>query len=57
MLPTELNKITSPEIQQYIFENEGIDESQLLLAHKEVMGVPTSTIVNQIKGRRKSKTK
>lgn len=57
MLPTELNKITSPEIQQYIFENEGIDESQLLLAHKDVMGVPTSIIVNQIIGRRKSKTK
>lgn len=57
MLPIELNKITSPEIQQYLFANEGIDESQLLLAHKEAMGVPTSIIVNQIIGRRKSKTK
>ncbi len=57
MLPTELNKIISTEIQQYLFANEGIDENQLLLAHKEVMGVPTSIIVNQIIGRRKSKTK
>lgn len=57
MLPNELNKISSPEFQQYLHANESMDENKLLLAHKEVLGIPTSIMVNQIIGRRKSKIK
>ena len=49
--------IANPEIQEYIFLHENEDEKKLVLAHKEIFGVPASLIANQIQGRKKAKQK
>ena len=49
--------ISSPEVQQYIFDHEHDDERDLILKHKEILGIPSSQIANQIAGRRKAKEK
>ena len=47
----------STEVEAFLTENAGEEESRLLLRHKEVAGVPVSLVVNQISGRRKAKSK
>lgn len=49
--------ISSPEVQQFIFDHEHDDEKELILKHKEILGIPSSQIANQIAGRRKAKEK
>ena len=49
--------ITSKEVQQYLKENEFADEAVLLLKHKTILGLPSSVIVDQLRGRRKIKEK
>lgn len=57
MVSNELFHIANPEIQEYIFLHENEDEKKLVLAHKEIFGVPSSLIANQIQGRKKAKYK
>lgn len=44
-------------MQDFIFENEGLDEKVLLLKQKTTLGIPTSIIADQLAGRRKAKYK
>ncbi len=57
MLEDSLFQISNPEIQDYIFNHENEDEKKLVLAHKDIFGIPSSLIANQIQGRRKVKQK
>ncbi len=49
--------LTRADVQEYIASNEHIDLQKLLLKHKEILGVPTAWIAQQILGRRKAKEK
>jgi hypothetical protein len=53
----EIEKITQANLQAYIYDNENADERKLVLSKKELFGVPTALIANQLSGRRKAKTK
>lgn len=44
-------------MQDFIFENEGLDEKALLLKQKATLGIPTPIIADQLAGRRKAKYK
>src|SRR6478609_8975205 len=57
MSSNQLFHIANSEIQEYIFLHENEDEKKLVLAHKEIFGVPSSLIANQIQGRKKAKHK
>lgn len=52
-----ISLLSRQDIQQFIVDNELVDVQKLLLRHKEILGVPTASIVTQIQGRRKSKEK
>jgi hypothetical protein len=52
-----LQKILSPEVQGFIRENENADEKALVLKHKAIFALPSSTLAEQISGRRKAKDK
>ena len=49
--------LSSPEIQQFLRDHENDDEKALILKHKEILGVPTSIIADQLTARRKAKDK
>jgi hypothetical protein len=55
MRSSELLLISTPEVQEYLSANESIDEKKLLLAKKEILGIPSSEMANQVIGRRKAK--
>ena len=57
MLIRDLIQLTQTEIQDFIFVHEGDDEKKLILTRKEILGVSTSMLAQQISGRRKAKTK
>jgi hypothetical protein len=57
MRSSELLLISTPEVQEYLSANESIDEKKLLLAKKEILGISSSELANQIIGRRKAKLK
>jgi len=57
MRSSELHLISTPEVQKYLSANESIDEKKLLLAKKEILGISSSEMANQIIGRRKAKLK
>ncbi|MFN6089221.1 MAG: THUMP-like domain-containing protein [Cyclobacteriaceae bacterium] len=57
MRSSELLLISTPEVQEYLSANESIDEKKLLLAKKEILGMPSSEMANQLIGRRKAKQK
>lgn len=52
-----LNRITRPEVQEFIVSNENTDVQALLLSRREILGLPPSWIATQIQGRRKAKEK
>lgn len=52
-----IDKLLQPEVQQFIEEHLNDDVVALLLKRKEVGGVPTSFIVDQITGKRKAAQK
>jgi hypothetical protein len=52
-----ISELSKPEIVSFIIQNENIDVNQLLLSGKEIYGVSSSLIANQIKGRAKAKEK
>jgi 16S rRNA G966 N2-methylase RsmD len=49
--------IASSEFQAYLLENKDVDETKILLAKKEILGIPSSIIAQQIVGKRKAKLK
>jgi 16S rRNA G966 N2-methylase RsmD len=49
--------LTNPVLQNFICENEHVDEHALLLKQKTIFEVPISVVADQIVGRRKAKTK
>jgi hypothetical protein len=49
--------LLSPEVQQFIYDHHEDDVNELLLKGKSISGVTASIIVDQIKGREKSRTK
>ena len=49
-----IQKLSEPQIQNFIFENEKEDEDKLVLKSKEILGVPSSWIATQIKARKRS---
>lgn len=49
-----IKRISDADIQDFIFQHEKDDEDKLVLKHKEILGVPSSWIATQIKGRRKA---
>ena len=57
MRSSELHLISTPEVQKYLSANESIDEKKLLLAKKEILGISSSEMANQVIGRRKAKLK
>ncbi len=57
MLPSEVLQVIQPNVQEFIRENESVDEKKLLLSRKEILGIPTTIIANQISGRRKAELK
>ncbi len=52
-----IDALSQPEIQQFIFDHEKDDERRLVLQKKELFGVPTGLIADQLAGRRKAKEK
>lgn len=52
-----LTRITRPEAQQFIISHENSDVQALLLAHREILGMPSAWIATQIQGRRKAREK
>jgi 16S rRNA G966 N2-methylase RsmD len=55
--PSAIQLLSNSDLQNFIYENEHVDEHALLLKQKEVLGVPISMVTNQIVGRRKAKSK
>lgn len=49
--------IFTPAIHQFILDHEHDDERSLVLKQREILGVPSSVIADQIAGRRKAKEK
>jgi hypothetical protein len=52
-----INRISSPEVQQFIRDHENDDVKSLVLKHKSIMGIAASAIADQISGRKKAKEK
>jgi len=52
-----LARITRPDVQQFIWDEELTDAHALVLRRREILGLPSSWIAAQIAGRRKSKEK
>ncbi len=49
--------ILHPDIQQFIHDYENEDVKALVLKHKEILGLPSAIIAEQISGRKKAKDK
>jgi len=56
-LPDLMTKLSSPEIQQWVRENEHTDELDVVLKQVSVNGVPAPWLAQQLVGRRKAKDK
>lgn len=52
-----LSRITRPDVQQFIVDEELTDVQAMVLRHQEILGLPSSWIATQINGRRKAKNK
>lgn len=52
-----LSSLIEQSVQDFIFENEHLDEKVLLLKQKTTLGIPTTLIADQLTGRRKAKHK
>jgi 16S rRNA G966 N2-methylase RsmD len=57
MSQDEIERIASNEVQEYIFAHEGVDEKNLILRSREILGVSTTLIAQQIAVRRKAAQK
>lgn len=50
-------RLSQPDVQAFLWDNALTDEHELVLKQKEILGVPTALIANQIKCRRKAQQK
>jgi len=57
MLSNQLQSVLKKEIQDFIYSNEQLDETKLILSQRELYGASTTLIAHQITGRRKAKYK
>jgi 16S rRNA G966 N2-methylase RsmD len=57
MVYPDFTAITKPEVQDYLFLHEKEDERQLALKHPTILGLPSSVMASQLKGRRTAKEK
>jgi 16S rRNA G966 N2-methylase RsmD len=57
MSAKELAQIIQKPVQEFILQNENVEETKIILAKKEILGVPSYIIAQQIVGRRKAKLK
>jgi len=53
----EMERIAANDVQEYIFSHSNEDEKKLILQSREMLGVSTSLIAQQIAMRRKAETK
>lgn len=53
----DLKKISSDVIQEYIFAHSDADEKKLLLQTRQILGLPTAVIAQQLAIRRKAESK
>ncbi len=53
----EFNLLLQSELQHFIKQHENDDESALVLKYKDIFGVPSADVAQQITGRRKAKYK
>jgi hypothetical protein len=52
-----IKDLQQTQVQDFILQHEAEDENKLLLKQTYILGVPTSSVVDQIIGRRKAKLK
>lgn len=52
-----IRSLLQPEVQKFILDHEQDDEKKLILSQRTVHDVPAAIIADQIRGRRKAKTK
>ncbi len=52
-----ISSLSGRDVQKFIASNEQADVQKLLLKHKEILGIPTAWVAQQIQGRRKVKDK
>ena len=57
MIEETLKELAENTFQDFLFGNESIDERDFVLKHKNLFGIASSIIANQLVGRRKAKTK
>ncbi|MDZ7647868.1 MAG: hypothetical protein U5K54_12170 [Cytophagales bacterium] len=57
MTSAYFKRIVQSEVQEYLVDHEDSDEKDLVLQHKELLGVPMALLAQQILGRRKAKSK
>ncbi|MBI3482998.1 MAG: class I SAM-dependent methyltransferase, partial [Bacteroidetes bacterium] len=57
MLPEEIERLASDEVQEYIFIHADEDEKKLLLKHKFILDLLSVLIAQQIAARKKAETK
>jgi hypothetical protein len=57
MCNSAVDSLGSRDVQKYIWENESIDEKDLVLRRKDIHGVPVRLVAQQIAGRRKARHK
>lgn len=55
--PLHFDHLLREDVQRFIKDHEKEDENALVLKRKEILGLPTAEIAQQIVGRRKAKTK
>ncbi|HEY9046158.1 MAG TPA: SAM-dependent methyltransferase [Ohtaekwangia sp.] len=52
-----IEQLLQPQLQQFIHEHAHDDERELVLKYREIEGVPSARVAEQIAGRRKAKDK
>jgi hypothetical protein len=57
MISELISQTKNDDVQNYIFSHENDDERSLVLNNKQILGLPSAWIAQQIAGRRKAKTK
>lgn len=55
--PPNFDRFLREDVQRFIKDHEIHDEKILVLKHKEILGLPSAEIAQQIVGRRKARTK
>jgi 16S rRNA G966 N2-methylase RsmD len=53
----DLKSLLSDEVRKFVHDHENDDERKLVLKQKEILGIPSRVIAEQIIGRRKAKEK